>query len=156
MAKGERKFLGVVYYVSTEAEATSNGPASRRSSPLPAWFVVLSWLASLGLVGAGLFSTPYMRKVVAGQASESLLECAVAFLIAGVLCGWPWLLAYIKAHDQRRRGQAIAFASVAMVVAAYVYVSILNAPMEGVGYSIAIGVLLTWLAYPITRALGTR
>lgn len=156
MAKSERKFLGVVYYVSNESETASHETFGRQSSSLSAWVLLLSWLTSISLNGAGLFSTPYMRTVVTGQASESLAECVAAFLIAGAVCGWPWLLAFSKAHDPMQRGRVIAFASAAMLVATYVYVSIRNAPMEGVGYSIALGVILTWLAYPVSRVFGPR
>jgi hypothetical protein len=156
MAKSERKFLGVIYYVSNESEADSNWKGGRQSSPLLAWFVLISWLTSIGLNGVGLFSTPYMRRVVAGQAPESLAACVAVFLIAGALCGWPWLLAFVKAYDPMQRGRVVSFASAAILVAAYVRASISNAPMEGVGYSVALGVLLTWLAYPISRVFGPR
>lgn len=155
MSKSERKFLGIVYYVNDEP-----GNAAERegwqSPPLLAWLVVVSWVLSICLVGAGLFSTPYMRHVANGKAPESLIEVVVIFLLISAFCSWPWLLTYLKAHDPKQRGRAVAFSFSAIAIAIYVFNFISNAPAEGVGYGIILGVILTWLAYPMSRVFGSK
>ncbi len=155
MSKSERKFLGIVYYVNDEPRRASERE-DWQSPPLSAWFVVISWAASIGLVGAGLFSQPYMRLVATGKAVESLIEVVVVFLLIGGLCSWPWLLAFLKAHDPKQRGRAVAFAFAAIAIAVYVFNFVSTAPEEGVGLGVIFGAFLTWIAYPMSRIFASK
>lgn len=155
MSKSERKFLGIVYYVNDEPGNSSEREGWQPPPPL-AWFVVVSWVATIGLVGAGLFSKPYMRLVAAGKPVEGLIDDAVVFLLIGGFCSWPWLLAFIKAHDPKQRGRAVAFAFSALAIAVYVFNFVSTAPEEGVGYGVILGVFLTWIAYPMSRIFASE
>jgi hypothetical protein len=154
MASKQRSFLGIIYYTNDDSMPPDE-EGGRRRTTVSSWIVLTSWLVSVALVGASLFASPHLRSVI-GQPGGGLAGPLAAFLIVSVLCGWPWLLAFIAADSSERQVSAVAFAFVSVVIAVYTAVSVSSAPSEGVVYSVVFGIFLVWLAYPVLRFLGGK
>jgi hypothetical protein len=154
MASKQRSFLGIIYYAKDDSTQAVEKVAGRRRTTLSSWMVLISWLVSIALVGASLFASPHLREFI-GQAGGVGGPLAVFFIVS-VVCGWPWLLAFIAGDSSGQKVRAVAFAVIAVVIAAHTAVSISGAPSEGVGYSLILGIFLVWLCYPVLRVLSPK
>lgn len=156
MAKKERKFFGIIYYVDDGSSTVTEKFDERQKPTLSAWLVVFSWLISWTIFGIGLFSTPDFRKYYQGQEPGIFNSTLAICLLVAVFCGWPWLLAYIKAYDPAQRFRVLAFSIATIIISMFFYGAIARSPVEGVGHTLILGVLSVWLAYPLSRIFGSR
>jgi hypothetical protein len=113
--------------------------------------VALSWLLTALIIGWAIFSTPYMRKVLHGEAVESAAGSIVALVVGALVCGWPWLLAFILPASQSNQRRQYVFAVVAVALACVFFTSISEGHDFAVGLFTIFCVLSIWLAYPLTR-----
>ena len=113
-----------------------------------------SWLLTSNLIGWSLFSTPYMKKVISGEAVESAGSAYLAFAVGAVVCGWPWLLASKSLRAPEKASGATTFLVVSVVIAALFVIPVSSAPVEGVGIYVLLCIALVWAAYPLCRVVG--
>lgn len=96
-----------------------------------------------------MFSTPYMRLVLAGSAVEGAAESLMGFAVGAVLCGWPWFKAL--ALPPTARSRQIAFALISVAIAAAFFVPVATGHDFSIGLNIIFAVLAIWITYPCTR-----
>lgn len=111
-----------------------------------------SWIVSSALLGIAIFSTPYMRKVLAGEAVEGPAESLFAFSLGAVICGWPWFLALALPPSAKKR--QIAFGIISSLIAVAFVVPIATGHDFSIGLNLIFAVLAIWIAYPCTRVFG--
>jgi len=119
-------------------------------------FTFLSWVATSTVISLALFSTPYMSKIAAGKAIESLGSTIFIILIVSVICGIPWFRLIFSKSKNNQMPRKVGFSILSFCIALLFYSSIATAPMEGIGYNILFCVLLILIVYPITRILNTN
>jgi hypothetical protein len=122
----------------------------------PRIVVVLSWLLATAIVGIAIFSTPYMRGVLRGEAVESAGESIGALLVIAAICGWPWLLAFLLPPSSRNNGRCYVFSLVAVAIAAAFYIPISTGHDFEIGTYTIFCILAIWVAYPVTRILAPK
>lgn len=113
--------------------------------------VLVSWLVSATLIGHAIFSIPYMRMVLRGEAVESATECIIGFIVFAVLCGWPWLILLKAPQSPSTTRFSFTFAVVAVGLSAAFYHPIATGQDFSVGLNTIFAVLSIWLAYPAIR-----
>lgn len=113
--------------------------------------VLVSWLVSATLIGHAIFSTPYMKMVLRGEAVESATECIVAFIVFAVVCGWPWLKSLKASPSPSTTRFRFTFAVVAVGLSAAFYNPIATGHDLSVGLNTIFALLSIWLAYPAIR-----
>lgn len=113
--------------------------------------VLASWLFSATLIGHAIFSTPYMRMVLRGEAVESATECVIGFIVFAVVCGWPWLKLVRASPSPSSTRFRFTFAVVAVGLSATFYYPIATGHDFSVGLNTIFAVLSIWLAYPAIR-----
>jgi hypothetical protein len=119
----------------------------------PRILLVLSWLLATAIIGVAIFSTPYMRGVLRGEAVESAGESIGALLFLAAICGWPWLLAFLLPHSPRNNGRRNVFSLVAVGITAAFYIPISTGHDFEIGAYTILCILAIWVAYPVTRIL---
>jgi len=118
--------------------------------------ILLSWLLTASVIAAAIFSAPYMRGVLRGEAVESAAESIGTFLIIAVLCGWPWLVAFSLPSSAGNRRRQYVFACVAFAISCLFYSAIANGHDFAIGLYTIICVLCIWFAYPVTRIIASE
>lgn len=118
--------------------------------------ILLSWLLTTSVVAAAIFSPPYMRGVLRGEAVEGAVESIGAFLAIAALCGWPWLIALSLAPSAGNRRRQYAFACIAFAISCLFYPAIANGQDFAIGLYTIICVLSIWLVYPVTRIIASK
>lgn len=154
MASKQRRFLGIIYYAKDDSTQAGENVAGRSRTTLSSWIVLISWLVSIALVGASFLVSKHLHAVIAQPGGVG--GALAIFFIVSVVCGWPWLLAFIAADNPGQQVRAVAFSVISVVIAAYTAVSISGAPSEGVGYSLILGIFFVWLSYPVLRVLSPK
>ena len=118
--------------------------------------VLLSWLLATAIVGISIFSTPYMRGVLRGEAVESAAESIGGLLVIAAICGWPWVLAFLLPPSPRNDGRRYAFSLVAVAIAVAFYIPISTGHSFEIGAYTILCILAVWAAYPVTRILAPK
>lgn len=103
-----------------------------------------------------VFSTPYMRGVLRGEAVESAGESIGALLVIAAICGWPWLLALLLPPSPRSNRRRYAFSLIAVGIAAAFYIPISTGHDFEIGTYTIFCILAIWVAYPVTRILAPK
>jgi len=119
-------------------------------------FVAGSFLSSGAIIGSALWSTSPMRHQFEHYSSGQWTSAAGVLLPLVAICGWPWLLAFVRAFKQQSRRSAAVFALVGLGLAALFYSPISSAPAERIGIYVIILVLLAWVAYPLSVVVAGR
>jgi len=117
--------------------------------------LVASWIVTSLVLGAALFSTPYMRKILQGNAVESAGGTLAMFGVGAVACGWPWLLAYVLPRESSARRRQYVFSIISVAISLGFFFPISNGHDFSIGLNVIFCILAIWLAYPLTR-LGAR
>lgn len=117
-------------------------------------FVYGSWLGSVLAIGVAIFSTPYMRSVLAGTAVEGRAESLLGFAVGSLFCSWPWILALALPETQRNVRRQVVFAIFSFLMAALFCFPIALGHDAGIGANVILAVLAIWTLYPLTRLVG--
>jgi hypothetical protein len=116
------------------------------------WALVASWLVSTALIGVALFSTPYMRKVLRGEAVEGPVSSVLFFVLGAlVTTGWPWLAAQSWSSVPGGAVRQIVFGLSSVVLASVLTYPIATQPDAGAGANIILYILLVWVACFLVR-----
>lgn len=97
-----------------------------------------------------IFTTPYMQKVLRGEAIESAGDSLGALLVIAAICGWPWLLAFLLSPSPRNDARRYVFSLLAVIIAAVFYLPISTGRDFTIGAYTIICILVIWVAYPVT------
>jgi hypothetical protein len=117
--------------------------------------LVASWIATSVVLGIALFSTPYMRKVLQGNAVESARGTLTVFGVGAVVCAWPWLLAYALPQEPSPRTRQYVFSVISVAISLAFFFPISNGRDFSIGLNVIFCIVAIWLAYPLTR-IGPR
>lgn len=118
--------------------------------------VCASWLASVLAIGVAIFSTPYMKQVLAGKAMEGPAEVLGAFVVISMFCSRPWVFALALPESQRNARRQVVFAILSFLVAGLLSFPIVEGQDAGIGASAILAVLAIWIFYPLTRMAGGK
>jgi hypothetical protein len=113
--------------------------------------VFASWLLATAIIGPAIFSTPYMRGVLRGEAVESAAESLGALALGAFGCGWPWILALMLPNSKENQERQVQFAVVSFLLACVFYFLIADGHDFSTGLYTILYVLSIWIAYPMTR-----
>jgi len=100
--------------------------------------VLISWILTTLVLGTAIFSTPYMQRVLRGEAVESASESIVAVIVVSVICSRPWLKAFVLPTTTENQSRQYLFAVIAIVLACAFYLPI----SRGQDFSIGLHILL--------------
>jgi len=103
--------------------------------------IVATYLLCVGSVGVALLLTPGVAVALA----KDFPGTVGAFLLISVVCGWPWLRAYVAA-SRNNEVPAVVFGVASLAIAGAFFSPIRTAPVEGVGWYVILCVLAIWLA----------
>lgn len=112
--------------------------------------VACSFLLSSAIVAAALWSTPAMHRQFANYGATQWASASGVLLPIVAVCGWPWLVSFVRAFGERSYRSSTAFAVAGFALSLVFYMPISSAPSEGIGYYVVIFVLLAWVAYPLS------
>lgn len=113
--------------------------------------VGFSYLGSVVLIGAALFSTPYMLQSLHGETVESPVEMIASYLMFAFFCGLPWLLIY-KLPENKNICK-IFFSVTSVLLAALFYKPIANGQDFSIGLNIIFYAISIAILFPVSKAI---
>ena len=119
--------------------------------------ILLSLMVSVVLIVSGLLSNPNssaLRELGSGTLARRIEAALPVILLLLVAC-WPWLLALARASTATAP-QGIIFAFATPLFALFCREGIATAPSEGIGYTVIIYFLASWVAYPVLGLANRR
>lgn len=112
--------------------------------------VALSFLASAGIISTALWAESGMPKEFANYDAGEWASASGVLVPLLAVCSWPWLVSFIRALNGARQGSSVVFAVAGVLLAAFFFTPIANAPAEGKGYWVIFFVVVAWLAFPLS------
>jgi hypothetical protein len=109
--------------------------------------VSVSLFLSCTSIAAAIYSSSAKRKHSAS--ADGLTSLILGGLLVAVICCWPWFLAYSRAQAPEYKEATVLFSVASALAAVAMYIPISGAPVEGVGYHVALYVLGVWVIGPL-------
>ena len=112
--------------------------------------LICSWLIATLIIGASLFSVPYMSSILQGNAIEGRFESILAFIFGALIFGLPWLFALKIPDDAPGKRRKYIFSIGAVIIASCFAKPIASGQDFMIGLMIIFYIICIWIFYPLT------
>ncbi len=108
-----------------------------------------SFISCVLIIGAALFSTPYMVRSLHNETAEAPIEMLGSYLMFAFFLGFPWLLIFKLPLEQNNR--KIAFSIASALLAVLFYKPISGGQDFSIGLNIIFYLICIGMLFPISK-----
>ncbi len=112
--------------------------------------LIVSFLYVFYLFFKTIFFIPAVQSEFSGKATLDEIASIIYCVSLAAAFSWPWLIGYYHASNSRNNIHILFFSITSSLSASFFLLPQYTGPVEGVGYTVIIVLIILWCLYPIS------